>query len=189
METPFPVLCASDAPDLACALIGMRLFVDGVGGIIVETEAYTGDDPASHSYRGRTARNATMFGPPGRAYIYRSYGLHWCLNVVCGRAPGSAVLIRALEPQRGLDAMGARRGGAGVRDLCRGPGRLCQALSVTGALDGRPMDERPFEVTGRAGTPVISTGTRIGIKQAAETAWRFALAGSVFVSRPVSSLA
>ena len=156
-----------------------------MGGVIVETEAYSGDDPASHSYRGRTARNAAMFGPPGRAYIYRSYGLHWCLNVVCGTAPGCAVLIRALQPQRGLETMGARRGGTALRDLCRGPGRLCQALAVTGALDGRPMDEPPFEVGGRMAVPVIGTGARVGITRGVETAWRFGLAGSAFLSRPM----
>lgn len=163
----------------------MRLFVDGVGGLIVETEAYADDDPASHSYRGRTARNASMFGPAGQAYVYRSHGLHWCLNVVCGAVPGNAVLIRALEPERGLDAMRVRRGDVAPRDLCRGPGRLCQALAVTGALDGQPMDAAPFLVQGRAAVPAIIAGPRIGITRAAETAWRFGLADSTFLSRPM----
>ncbi len=183
MTTPFAALCASSAPEVGRALIGLRLFVDGVGGTVVETEAYTADDPASHSFRGRTARNASMFGPPGRAYVYRSYGLHWCLNVVCGTAPGSAVLIRALAPECGLETMGLRRGKAGLRDLCRGPGRLCEALAVTGALDGMPMDEAPFRVEPRAAAPAIGAGPRIGITRGADTAWRFGLVGSPYLSR------
>lgn len=171
--------------EVARALIGACLFVDGVGGRVVETEAYSREDPASHSFNGRTARNGAMFGPPGHAYVYRSYGMHWCLNVVCG-APGSAVLIRALEPERGLDSMRARRGGAAApRDLCRGPGRLCQALAVTGALDGCPMNAAPFALLERAAVPEIAVGRRIGITRGADTPWRFGLAGSPFLSRPV----
>ena len=186
---------AAPAPELAQALIGMRLFVDGVGGRVVETEAYDREDPASHSFGGRTARNASMFGPAGHAYIYRSYGLHWCLNLVCGLAPGSAVLIRALEPERGLDVMCERRecerqgreqrGTASLRDLCRGPGRLCQALGITGALDGRPMDAAPFTVLERTDQPTIVAGRRIGITRGAGTPWRFGLAGSRWLSRPM----
>jgi DNA-3-methyladenine glycosylase len=174
------------APELARALIGMRLFVDGVGGKVVETEAYDRDDPASHSVGGPTLRNSSMFGPSGRAYVYRSYGMHWCLNLVCG-APGSAVLIRALEPERGLDIMQARRGKAVPRDLCRGPGRLCQALAITGALDGRPLDAAPFLVLDRTDMPDVIAGPRIGITRGIETAWRFGLAGSRFLSRPMGS--
>ena len=163
----------------------MRLFVDGVGGRVVETEAYDSDDPASHSFGGLTVRNASMFGPAGHAYIYRSYGLHWCLNLVCGAAPGSAVLIRALEPERGLDVMRERRGTASLRDLCRGPGRLCQALAITGALDGRAIDAEPFTVLEWTDRPEIVAGRRIGITRGAGTAWRFGLAGSRWLSRPM----
>jgi DNA-3-methyladenine glycosylase len=179
------ILCACPAPEVARVLIGMRLFVDGVGGQVVETEAYDRDDPASHSFGGRTVRNASMFGPPGHAYVYRSYGMHWCLNLVCGAAPGSAVLIRALEPERGLDAMRARRGEVAPRDLCRGPGRLCQALAITGALDGRSMDVPPFAVLDRTNIPQVVAGPRIGITRGVETAWRFGVAGSRFLSHPI----
>ena len=178
-----------DRPAAAVAhdLIGATLLVDGVGGIIVETEAYDRTDPASHSFAGPTARNAAMFGPVGHAYVYRSYGLHWCLNIVCGAA-GGAVLIRALEPSAGLEAMRARRGLDDVRLLCRGPGRLCQALGVTGALDGAPLDRSPFMLTARR-TPVeVAAGPRIGIVRGVDTAWRFALAGSAFLSRRMQAV-
>ena len=173
------------APDLARELIGATLLVDGVGGTIVETEAYSPDDPASHSFRGPTPRNAAMFGPVGRAYVYRSYGLHWCLNLVCGNGRGgSAVLIRALEPVLGLEAMHARRGTEVVRLLCSGPGRLCQALGVTGALDGQPLDCPPFSLSPRRSEPPIVAGPRIGITRGVEAPWRYGLAGSAFLSRP-----
>ena len=175
----------STAPEVARALIGMRLLVDGVGGVVVETEAYDRDDPASHSFRGRTMRNASMFGPPGHAYVYRSYGMHWCLNFVCGAAGGSAVLIRALEPEVGLDVMRARRGEMALRDLCRGPGRLCQALAITGALDGRPLDRAPFMILDGVDKPEVATGRRIGITRGVETPWRFGIANSRFLSRPM----
>ncbi len=163
----------------------MTVLVDGVGGVIVETEAYTPDDPASHSFRGPTPRNAAMFGPPGHAYVYRSYGIHWCLNFVCGGdAPGSAVLIRALQPTAGLDAMAARRGLAEPRRLVAGPGRLCQALAVTGAHDCLALDAPPFRLEQGAGAAAIATDRRIGISRAVENPWRFGLAGSPFVSRP-----
>jgi DNA-3-methyladenine glycosylase len=173
------------AQDVARALIGVTLLVENVGGIVVETEAYDHEDPASHSFRGRTSRNAAMFGPPGRAYVYRSYGVHWCLNMACGTEPGSAVLIRALQPVTGIEIMQQRRGMSDIRKLCNGPGRLCQALGITVALDGRPLDEPPFALVDRGGDVAISVGPRIGITKGAETPWRFGLSHSAFLSRPI----
>jgi DNA-3-methyladenine glycosylase len=175
---------ARSSHEVAPDLIGVTLLVDGVGGPIVEVEAYDQDDPASHSFNGRTSRNAVMFGPAGHAYVYRSYGIHWCLNVVCaepGRA--EAVLIRALQPEHGLETMRARRGVGAERALCSGPGKLCQALAVTGAHDGLPLDEPPFELLARAKPSAIATGTRIGLTKAAERPWRYGLAGSPYLSR------
>jgi DNA-3-methyladenine glycosylase len=169
------------APDL----IGVTLLFDGVGGEIVEVEAYHHTDPAAHSYRGRTERNAVMFGPPGHAYVYRSYGVHWCLNFVCEReGSASAVLIRALAPTAGLAAMRRRRGVAEERALCSGPGRLCQALGITRAQDGLPLDAPPFALYPRKSRPEIVAGPRIGITKAADIPWRYGLAGSPFLSRP-----
>lgn len=170
--------------DLSRALVGCELLVDGVGGVIVETEAYEATDPASHSFVGPTARNRAMFGPVGHAYVYRIYGMHWCLNVVGGGARGSAALIRALEPTRGLGRMAERRGTADPRSLCSGPGKLAQALGVTDALDGLPLDAPPFALLPRRAEPAIVTGPRIGITKAAERPWRFGLAGSASLSRP-----
>ena len=165
-------------------LVGARLLVEGVGGTVVETDAYDRGDPASHSHGGRTPRNAAMFGPAGHAYVYRSHGLHWCLNLVCGAEPlGSAVLIRALEPTAGLERMRTRRGTDDVRRLCAGPGRLCQALGVTGAHDGLALDGPPFRIEGRSGLVEIAAGPRIGVTRGADTPWRFDLAGSPFLSR------
>ena len=173
---------ARDALSVARDLIGVVLLVDGVGGIIVETEAYDPSDPASHSYEGRrTPRNESMYGPAGHSYVYRSYGVHWCLNFVCGG--GGAALIRALEPLAGLEAMQRRRGPVKPNQLCAGPGRLTQALDITGALDGKPLDKPPFLLKPRAGPAEILVGPRIGITRAVELPWRFGMAGSRFVSR------
>ena len=165
-------------------MIGVTLLVDGVGGRIVEVEAYDQEDPASHGFRGQTARNAVMFGPAGYAYVYRSYGIHWCLNFVCDK-PGraEAVLIRALEPTHGLDVMRARRGVSADRALCSGPGKLCQALGVTRDHNGHPLDKPPFELPRRTGTRPIVAGPRIGITRAADLPWRYGLEGSAFLSR------
>jgi DNA-3-methyladenine glycosylase len=162
-------------------LIGVSLLVDGVGGMIVETEAYNETDPASHSFRGRTVRNEAMFGPPECAYIYRSYGIHWCLNLVC--LPGSAVLLRALEPTDGVEVMGDRRGTTKLRLLCSGPGRLCQALNVTTAMNKAPLNQSPFSWRARAGVVEVVAGPRIGITRGIDTPWRFWLANSRYVSR------
>jgi DNA-3-methyladenine glycosylase len=173
-------LTALDALELAPRLIGANLFVDGVGGMIVETEAYRLTDPASHSFRGRRIANAAMFGPAWHAYVYRSYGLHWCFNIVasgCG-----AVLLRALAPSRGIETMAARRETS--VNLCAGPGRLAQALAVTGALDGCSLDEWPFQFIDRDFDPAIVSGPRIGISKAVDHLWRFGLAGSSYLSRP-----
>ena len=173
-----------DAVTVAKALIGVRLLVDGIGGIIVETEAYDRDDPASHSFAGPTKRNAVMFGPSGRAYVYRIYGAHWCLNAVCDGEPRGAVLIRALEPTDGLALMAERRGTEDARLLCSGPGKLCQALGVTGAHDGAPLDKEPFALFAADRALALATGPRIGLTKAADTPWRFGAAGSAFLSRP-----
>jgi DNA-3-methyladenine glycosylase len=180
---------ARSVHDVAPELIGATLLVDGVGGRIVEVEAYDQDDPASHSFRGRTTRTESMFGPPGHTYVYRSYGVHWCLNLVCaldGRA--EAALVRALEPTCGLEAMHERRGMESARALCSGPGKLCQALALTRLQDGLPLDEPPFELLARESEPPLAVGTRIGITRAVDQPWRYGLAGSRFLSRPFPSL-
>ena len=177
---------ARSVHEVAPELIGATLLVDGVGGLIVELEAYDQDDPASHGFRGPTPRTAAMFGPPGHAYVYRSYGMHWCLNLVCaheGRA--EATLIRALEPTAGLEAMRARRAVERTIALCSGPGKLCQALGVTREHNGLALDTPPFAILARDSAPEVLTGPRIGISRAAERPWRYVWAGSPFLSRPL----
>ncbi|MBR7621179.1 DNA-3-methyladenine glycosylase [Phenylobacterium sp. 20VBR1] len=170
--------------DVARALIGMVVTVDGVGGRIVETEAYHHEDPASHAYNGQTPRNGAMFGAIGHAYVYRAYGLHWCLNFVCGDTPGSAVLIRALEPTAGIERMRERRGMETLRLLCAGPGRLCQALGISRAHDGLALDGPPFDLEPSLQEWEIAVGPRIGLTKGVQTPWRYGLAGSRFLSRP-----
>jgi DNA-3-methyladenine glycosylase len=169
------------APDL----IGATLLFKGVGGVIVEVEAYHQTDPAAHSFGGRTERNAVMFGPPGYAYVYRSYGIHWCLNFVCEpEGVASAVLIRALAPTHCLAVMRRRRGVTDERLLCSGPGRLSQALGITDAQYGLPLDNPPFEIFARADDVEVAVGPRIGLTKAIEHPWRYGLSGSRFVSKP-----
>jgi len=173
------------SPEVARRLIGMTLLINGVGGIIVETEAYDREDPASHSYSGPTPRNAVMFGPPGRAYVYLSYGIHWCLNFVCREVGhGAGVLIRALEPTVGIAQMMDRRRQEDPRVLCAGPGRLGQALGVVRELNGKRVDRAPFRLTAAAAEIAVVSGPRIGISKAVEQPWRFGLAGSRYLSRP-----
>ena len=170
--------------EVARSLIGAVLLVDGVGGRIVETEAYDADEPASHGYGGPSARTASLFGPPGHAYVYRSYGIHWCLNFVCREAGhGAGVLIRALEPTDGVDAMRERRGRLDERLLCSGPGRLAQALGIDAAFDALPLNRPPFMLLPAPVAIEVQVGVRIGITKARELPWRFGLAGSRYVSR------
>lgn len=170
--------------EVAADLIGWTVLVNGAGGRIVETEAYHHEDPASHSYSGPTPRNEVMFGPPAHLYVYRSYGIHWCMNFVCwDGAPGGAVLIRALEPTHGLGVMAERRLASDPRALCSGPGKLCQALAVTREHNGLALDRAPFELAPGPSKGVV-TGPRIGITKAVDVPWRFGEAGSRFVSRP-----
>jgi len=185
MTPPAFIDFSAPSVEVAQALIGSTLLVDGVGGRIVETEAYDHDDPASHTFSGPTKRNEVMFGPPGRAYIYRSYGIHWCLNFVCQpEGHGAGVLIRAIEPVAGLEIMRARRGLHEERLLCAGPGRVCQALGITNAHSGMRVDTHPFQLSVPEERIRILTGPRIGITKAAEVPWRFGLSGSPFLSRP-----
>jgi DNA-3-methyladenine glycosylase len=178
---------SASSETVARQLIGVRVLVNGVGGLIVETEAYDRQDPASHSFSGPSARNAAMFGPPGCVYVYRSYGIHWCLNFVCREAGhGAGVLIRAVEPTDGLDLMRARRGLDDLRLLCAGPGRVGQALGIDHSFNGMRLDRPPFELfapeTGL--NRAVVAGPRVGISKAVEQPWRFGLAGSRFLSRP-----
>ena len=185
-----PADFAGDAADVARQLIGATLQVAGVGGRIVETEAYDREDPASHSFGGPTLRNAAMFGPPGRAYVYRSYGIHWCLNFVCREeGHGAGVLIRALAPTAGLERMRARRGVEDLRLLCAGPGRVAQALGVDAGFNGKRLDRPPFALLAAPDdhpAVVVEAGPRIGISKAADVPWRFGEKGSPFLSKPFS---
>lgn len=175
----------ADSTIVARQLIGVTVLIDGVGGRIVETEAYDREDPASHTFAGPTQRNMAMFGPPAHAYVYLSHGIHWCLNLVCREAGhGAGVLIRALAPDVGVEQMIARRGTPDLRNLCSGPGKLGQAIGVTRALNGVPLDAPPFTLIAAEGTPDIVVGPRIGISKAVDQPWRFGLAGSPYVSRP-----
>jgi DNA-3-methyladenine glycosylase len=170
---------------VAPELIGATLLFDGVGGRIVEVEAYHHTDPAAHSFNGETPRNAVMFGPPGFAYVYRSYGIHWCLNFVCEtEGSASAILIRAIEPLEGVAKMRRRRGLKDERLLCSGPGRLCEAMGITIAHNGLALDRPPFRLIPRREKPDIVAGVRIGITKAADLPWRYGLKGSPFLSKP-----
>ena len=178
-----PAFFDRPAEIVAPELIGASLLFDGVGGTLVEVEAYDQGDPASHSFRGPTPRNAAMFGPPGHAYVYKIYGMHWCLNFVC--RPGSAVLIRALEPDTGLDRMAERRGGVGPRQLCSGPGKLCQALGIDRTHDGFSLALPPFHLALPEAPHPTMAGPRIGITKGVDTPWRFVQSGSRFLSKPM----
>ena len=181
---------ARDVNVVARDLIGATMLFNGVGGRIVEVEAYHHTDPAAHSYNGRTARNAVMFGPPGHAYVYRSYGIHWCVNFVCeAEGSASAVLIRALDPTEGRTAMQRRRRMKDPRLLCAGPGRVCQALRITGAHSGLALDRPPFALFARTDEVTIAIGPRIGISKAMDLPWRYGLAGSRFLSKPFRAAA
>lgn len=179
-EDGLRAFCDRAASDVAPALLGATLLHGGVGGIVVETEAYEPDDPASHSFAGQTVRNGAMFGRPSTAYVYRSYGLHWCFNVVC--SPGSAVLIRAIEPTQGIDEMILRRGTYDLKRLCAGPGRLCQALAIDRSLDGHPLNRADLVLAPTTQAKHVS-GPRIGISKAVDLHRRYGLAGSRFLSR------
>ncbi|MBB2673272.1 MULTISPECIES: DNA-3-methyladenine glycosylase [Rhizobium] len=170
-----------DAIAVARDLLGCHLSVDGVGGRITETEAYFPDDEASHSFRGPTKRNGAMYGRPGNAYIYRIYGMYWCLNFVCH--PGSAVLIRALEPETGIPLMMERRGTDMLTALCSGPGKLCLALGIDIQINDRLLDRPPYALTPSAPVPIVS-GKRIGITKNADVPWRFGIQGSRYLSKP-----
>src|SRR3979490_1109274 len=176
---------ARSVHEVAPDLIGATMLVDGIGGIIVEVEAYHHTDPAAHSFRGPTPRNTVMFGPPGVAYVYRSYGIHWCVNFVCEKeGSASAVLIRALQPRAGLPGMRRRRGLHDERLLCSGPGKLTEALGITDQHNGLPLDTPPIALHARTKKPDIVTGLRIGITKAVELPWRYGLKGSKFLSKP-----
>ena len=180
-----PIDFSQDAYIVAAQLIGATLLVDGVGGRIVETEAYDREDPASHSFAGPTARNAVMFGAPGHVYVYRSYGIHWCLNIVCREhGHGAGVLLRAIEPLVGVARMAERRGLSDPALLCAGPGRLAQALGIDRANNGMRIDVAPFHLVASTAPLAIVAGPRVGISKAVDVPWRFGLAGSRFLSRP-----
>jgi DNA-3-methyladenine glycosylase len=172
-----------EAAVVAPELLGAKFLINGVGGLIVEVEAYHPTDPASHSFRGRTPRNGAMFAGPPRVYVYRSYGIHWCINLVTASA--SAILIRAIEPTDGIAKMRKRRGLEDLRALCSGPGKLCAALGVTGALDGKLLTGPPFELALAPSPAAVAVGKRIGITKAVDVPWRFGVAGSRFLSKPL----
>ena len=176
---------ARSVHEVAPDLIGATLLVNGVGGIIVEVEAYHHTDPAAHSFRGPTPRNEVMFGPPGFAYVYRSYGIHWCVNFVCEEdGSASAVLIRALQPTHGIPAMRRRRRLHDERSLCSGPGKLTEALGISDEHNGRPLDVFPIALHARTRKPDVVAGLRIGITKAVELPWRYGLKDSKFLSKP-----
>jgi DNA-3-methyladenine glycosylase len=176
---------ARSVHEVAPDLIGVTMLVDGVGGIIVEVEAYHHTEPAAHSFNGPTPRNMVMFGPPGFVYVYRSYGIHWCINFVCEKqGSAAAVLIRAVMPTHGIPAMRRRRGLHDERSLCSGPGKLCEAMAITDKHNGDALDTPPFALHARTGETEIVTGLRIGITKAAELPWRYGLKDSKFVSKP-----
>ncbi|MFL6814535.1 MAG: DNA-3-methyladenine glycosylase [Bradyrhizobium sp.] len=176
---------ARSVHEVAPDLIGATFLVNGVGGVIVEVEAYHHTDPAAHSFRGPTPRNQVMFGPPGYTYVYRSYGIHWCINFVCEKAgSASAVLIRALEPTHGIAAMRRRRKLHDERSLCSGPGKVTQALGITHAHNALALDAPPIALYARSGKPEITAGVRVGITKAIELPWRYGLKGSRFLSKP-----
>jgi DNA-3-methyladenine glycosylase len=182
---PDPIDFSAASDVVARRLIGAIVTVDGVGGRIVETEAYDREDPASHSFSGPTPRNMVMFGPPAHAYVYRSYGIHWCLNFVCREAGhGAGVLIRAIEPLTGIDAMRERRGLEPLKLLCSGPGRVAQALGITHKNNGMSLLEAPFHIEPLEEAFDIVSGPRIGISKAMDVPWRFGLAGSKYFSKP-----
>jgi DNA-3-methyladenine glycosylase len=176
---------ARSVHEVAPDLIGATLLVNGVGGIIVELEAYHHTEPAAHSFRGPTPRNRVMFGPPGFAYVYRSYGIHWCVNFVCEEeGSASAVLIRALQPTHGIPVMWRRRRMRDERSLCSGPGKLTEALGISDEHNGLPLDTSPIALYGRTSKPDVVVGLRIGITKAVELPWRYGLKGSKFLSKP-----
>jgi DNA-3-methyladenine glycosylase len=176
---------ARSVHEVAPDLIGATLLVNGVGGIIVELEAYHHTEPAAHSYRGPTPRNMVMFGPPGFIYVYRSYGIHWCVNFVCEKeGSASAVLIRALQPTNGIPTMQRRRRLQDERSLCSGPGKLTEALAITHAHNGLALDAPPIALYARKGKPDIVAGTRIGLTKAVDLPWRYGLRDSKFLSKP-----
>jgi DNA-3-methyladenine glycosylase len=171
---------------VAADLIGCVLLHDGVGGTIVETEAYEADDPACHAFGGPTARNVPLFGPPGMTYVYLCYGIHAMFNLVTEtEGTAAAVLVRALEPTAGLDAMRSRRGQSDPRALCSGPGKICEALAIELSQTGMDALAEPFTLLGPSRPdPEIVAGPRIGLTKAADYPWRYCLAGSRFLSRP-----
>jgi len=174
--------------EVARDLIGCGVAVGETAGVIVETEAYEASDPACHAYIGRTARNEVLFGPPGHAYVYLSYGIHSLLNFVTEReGSASAVLIRALEPTDGVELMRERRGREDIEGLCSGPGKLTEALGVDLSLNGADLLQPPFDLSERSaswGAVEIAASERIGITKAADLPWRYSAAGSRYVSRP-----